>query len=57
VPTGKTVGEPNQNWVIDNYKSNRAGKINFAEKGFYDIKLNIEPGENEQVNFQWIWIK
>ncbi len=56
-PTGKTVGEPNRNWVIDNYKSNRAGKINFPEKGIYTIKLNIAPGKNEQVNFQWVWIK
>jgi alpha-L-fucosidase len=32
--TGKTVGEPNQNWIIDNFKSNRLGKIYFPEKGF-----------------------
>jgi len=55
--TGKTVGEPKQNWVIDNYKSNRLGKINFPEKGFYDIELSIEPAKKEQVNFQWLWIK
>lgn len=55
--TGKTVGEPNQNWVIDNYKSNRLGKINFPEKGFYEIELNVKPAKNEVVNFQWIWVK
>jgi alpha-L-fucosidase len=57
LPTGKTVGEPNQNWIIDNYKSNRLGKINFPEKGFYDIELNIVPAKEEDVKFQWIWIK
>ncbi len=56
-PTGKTVGEPGQNYVIDNYKSNRLGKINFPEKGYYDIELTIEPAENDKVNFQWVWIK
>lgn len=54
--TGKTVGEPNQDWVIDNYKSNKLGKINFPEKGFYEIKLDIEPAKKEEVKFQWIWI-
>jgi len=55
--TGKTVGEPNQNWIIDNFKSNRLGKINFPEKGFYTIEMEIEPGENDEVKFQWVWIK
>lgn len=55
--TGKTVGEPGQNYVIDNYKSNRLGKINFAEKGYYDIELTIEPAKDDKVNFQWVWIK
>ncbi|MCF6357792.1 MAG: alpha-L-fucosidase [Draconibacterium sp.] len=55
--TGETVGEPGRNYVIDNYKSNRLGQINFKTKGFYDIKLTIEPGENDKVNFQWVWIK
>ena len=55
--TGKTVGEPNQNWVIDNYKSNRLGKITFPEKGIYEIELTIEPAKKEQVNFQWVWVK
>lgn len=55
-PTGKTVGEPNQNWVIDNFKSTRLGKINFAEKGFYEIELEVIPSEKEELKFQWIWI-
>jgi len=55
--TEKTVGEPNQNWIIDNFKSNRLGKINFPEKGFYTIEMEIEPGENDEVKFQWVWIK
>ena len=55
--TGKTVGEPGHNQVIDNYKSTRLGKINFAKKGFYNIELTIKPAEKEKVNFQWVWIK
>lgn len=55
--TGKTVGEPNRRWVIDNYKSNRIGKINFSAKGIYEIELYIEPAEDETVKFQWIWIE
>jgi alpha-L-fucosidase len=56
LPTGKTVGEPNQNWVIDNFKSHRVGKINFSEKGLYDIELDIIPVDNDIMKFQWIWI-
>ena len=34
VPTGKTVAEPNhQDWVIDNFLSHRAGKVNFPNHG------------------------
>jgi len=54
--TGKTVGEPNQNWVIDNFKSQSIGKINFPEPGIYDIELEVIPVKNEKLEFQWIWI-
>jgi alpha-L-fucosidase len=55
--TGKTVGEPNQNWIIDNFKSNRCGKINFPEKGLYTVDILINTENNEEVKFQWLWIK
>jgi alpha-L-fucosidase len=55
-PTGKTIGEPNQGWVIDNFKSNRLGTIYFPAKGFYDIELEVMPKEKEEFKFQWIWI-
>ena len=54
--TGKTVGEPNQNWVIDNFKSNRLGKINFPVAGFYEVELEVIPDKNDELKFQWIWI-
>jgi alpha-L-fucosidase len=57
IPTGKTIGEPNSNWVIDNFKSHRIGKVNFTKPGFYEIELNIQPVKNEEVKFQWIWVK
>lgn len=56
-PTGKTVGEPNSNWVIDNFKAHRLGEIHFPEKGFYEIELEAIPGKNEELQFQWIWLK
>jgi alpha-L-fucosidase len=56
VPTGKTIGEPNQNWVIDNFKSSRLGKINFPQKGIYTIELEIMPGKDDELKFQWIWL-
>jgi alpha-L-fucosidase len=56
VPTGKTIGEPNQNWVIDNFKSSRLGKINFPQKGIFTIELEIIPGKNDELKFQWIWL-
>ncbi len=56
-PTGKTVGEPNSDWVIDNFKSFSLGEIHFPEKGFYEINLEAEPGRNEEIKFQWIWLK
>ncbi|MEN8117216.1 MAG: alpha-L-fucosidase [Bacteroidota bacterium] len=55
-PTGKTVGEPNRNWIIDNFRSQRLGVIDFAEKGFYEIKMDIHPAAGEQVKLQWGWI-
>lgn len=54
--TGKTVGEPNQNWVIDNFKSNPIGKFLFPKAGFYEIELEVLPAEKDTIQFQWIWI-
>ncbi len=55
--TGKTVGEPNADWHIDNFQSNNTGTINFPEKGFYSVELNINPVKKEEIKFQWLWIK
>jgi alpha-L-fucosidase len=54
--TGKTIGEPNENWVIDNFKSNRIGKIFFPEKGIYTIEIEFQPKNNKEIKFQWGWI-
>ncbi|NWJ50121.1 MAG: alpha-L-fucosidase [Bacteroidetes bacterium] len=56
-PTGKTVGEPLSNWVIDNFKSNRMGSLNFPAAGYYDIELQIVTEQNDEVKFQWLWMK
>jgi len=57
VPTGKTVGEPNQDWVIDNFKSSRLGTVNFPGPGYYEIELGIMPEEGEEIKFQWLWMR
>lgn len=54
--TGKTVGEPNQNWVIDNFSSSKLGIINFKSEGEYSIELQVIP-ENKVFKFQWLWMK
>ena len=55
-PTGKCVGEPNQNWHIDCFNSHRLGKIDFPVAGYYEIILEIHPDGSEPVDFQWIWM-
>ncbi len=55
--TGKTVGEANSDWTIDNYKSSRIGKILFPDKGIYEIEIKVSPEESQGVDFQWIWLK
>ena len=37
--TGKTVGEPNQNWIIDRFNSFRLGQIKFEFPGYYIIEM------------------
>ena len=55
--TGRTIGEPNQKWNIDNFKSHRIGKYYFPKKGIYTVSAKIKPGNNEEIKFQWIWLK
>ncbi len=55
--TGKTVGEPKSNWIIDNFRSFRLGSVNFDKKGFYELEISFLPVKNEEIKFQWLWIK
>ena len=55
-PTGRFVGEPNANWQIDSFNSHRLGQMVFSEPGYYDITLDIKPGKDEELNFQWLWL-
>jgi len=54
--SGRFVGEPNANWQIDSFNSHRLGQLVFSEPGFYDITLEIEPGKDEELQFQWLWL-
>lgn len=56
-PTGKTVGEANLDWAIDRFSSHRVGAVEFPSPGFYELELKIEPAQNEEVKFQWMWVK
>jgi len=55
-PTGKTITEPNRDWVVDNYKSHRIGEVDIEKPGYYTVKLTIEPPKANPVNFQWTWM-
>jgi hypothetical protein len=54
--SGRFVGEPNANWQIDSFNSHRLGQMVFSEPGYYDITLDIKPGKDEELNFQWLWL-
>jgi len=54
--TGQYVGEPNSNWHIDSFNSHRLGQLIFPASGYYNISLEIKPGKNEELEFQWLWL-
>ncbi len=55
-PTGKTVGEPYRDWIIESFESHRIGTVNFTRPGIYEVELTVQPARNETVKFQWVWI-
>jgi alpha-L-fucosidase len=55
-PTGQTVGEPNQQWHIDNFASHRVGVIEFPEPGVYEVSLQVEAETDHPIRFQWLWV-
>ncbi|TKG95883.1 alpha-L-fucosidase [Puteibacter caeruleilacunae] len=54
--TGRYVGEPNSDWHIDCFNSNRLGTIRFDRQGYYLLELEVVPEKGEQIDFQWIWL-
>jgi len=56
-PTGMYVGEPNSNWHIESYNSHHLGRLHFHSPGYYTIRLEIEPGSEEELAFQWLWLE
>jgi alpha-L-fucosidase len=56
-PTGKTVGEPHEDWVIDRFLSFRLGETEFTAAGTYELELEIAPPKNGAVQLQWVWVK
>ena len=55
--TGKTVGEPNQDWHIDNFASRRVGAVEFPEPGVHEVTLKVKAGTDGPVKFQWLWLQ
>lgn len=56
-PTGLTVGEPNRNYHIDNFVSNKLGRIDFPKKGIYEISLEVDAKKGNPIKFQWLWVE
>ena len=56
-PTGQTVGEPNQNWHIDNFATQQQGIINFPESGIYEITMEITGADDAPAQFNWLWME
>jgi len=54
--TGQFVGEPNSNWQIDSFNAQRLGQLEFSEPGYYHINLEIKPGKDQELGFQWLWL-
>ena len=57
LPTGMFVGEPNSNWQIPSFNSHRLGQLHFSEAGRYEISLEMEPHQGEELGFQWLWLE
>ncbi len=57
MPTGLTVGEPNRNWHIENFASNKIGEINIPKAGIYVISMEIKSPKNDPLKFQWLWVQ
>lgn len=55
--TGKTVGEPGSNWIIENYKSDKAGVFKIEKPGIYELKANFKIKEGSELKFNWIWLQ
>jgi alpha-L-fucosidase len=55
--TGLYVGEPDSNWHIESFNSHRLGQLKFPAPGYYTITLEVKPGRNEELAFQWIWLE
>jgi alpha-L-fucosidase len=56
-PTGKMVGEPNSNWVIERFLPHRLGTVSFDKAGVYELEFELSPPKSIEIKFQWIWME
>ncbi|MFA8451368.1 MAG: hypothetical protein ACEPOW_11810, partial [Bacteroidales bacterium] len=55
--TGKTVGEPNYDWVINSFNPYKVGTFVFEKPGYYPIELDVRVYGKERLDFQWAYLK
>ena len=55
--TGKTVGEPIEDYIIDKFKSSTIGMINFDNVGFYNVEVKIKTSSQNPLQWQWLWLE
>ena len=56
-PTGKTVGEPLQNWVVENFNAVHIAEVSFEKAGVYEVELQLNPSKDAPLQWQWLWLQ
>lgn len=56
-PTGKTVGEPLQQWIIAAFSEHPVGTLKVDQPGVYEIKMTLETQNGDPVQWQWLWME
>ena len=54
-PTGKTIGEPRVDWIIDNFKTVPIGEI-YLDTGYHEIDVEVIPENESEIKLNWIWL-
>lgn len=55
--TGKTVGEPNRKFHIDDFESHTLGTIKIDAAGIYEISMDVKAAKDNPIQLQWLWVQ